>query len=211
MTQGEWVSNSIALLAFVLSVIALWRTEQSKQRERETIVAIRSIWSGSIGWGDVHIPPSPKGPAQYVRRNPQPKVPDQKLVIDGSPLLVDGLILREARHNDYADLDKPTCYVYRVLLAFENVRGWAATKVAVDCTVRGRFPSHLDEPSEVLEFPGQRITIDALRSSNPTYVEIGNLPGIPTSIEFTSISAANKQPVKLVPIDPIDFQPAGYK
>jgi hypothetical protein len=222
MTAGEITSNCIAVVSLSLATFALWRTNQAERREREAIIVIRSVWSGTPGIDDTHIPPYRGKPAQWIHRNKPPAVAERQLVIAmesrESGVLVRQsdedvvLVLRASTPNDLADNDGPGGHnTHYVMLEIRNVGRWAATDVRIDCTLEGTFLEKFDEGTIERDFPSQTIMFEALAANEQRYVRIRNMTGLPVMLEFVAVSVGNAQPVRLAPSSPVDFQPRGYR
>jgi len=228
MTSAEIAATLIAAVGLLaaggsaaIAFVALWRTGEAEKREREAIVAVRKVWCGTPGIDDSMIP----GVAMYwLTPNRQPATPEQQFVIvmesdvDERTALARGtdddirLILRAASPANLTDKDGPGGRnTHHVMLEIRNVGRWAATGVKIDCTVSGMFSDRFEANSRERSFPDQAISFDALAPNEPHYVEIRNMTGTPSAVEFVAVSAGKDQPIRLAPSAPVELQSRGYR
>jgi hypothetical protein len=217
MTLGEITSNSIAALSLAVAAISLWRSAQTDKRQREAIIETQNVWSS------VPVLRDAGQPTQSFVRNPRPFTPEQRLVIamewlgDDRQILTREadddvrLVLRPSSPRDDADADRSGNMSHSVLLRVENIGRWPATNVEIDCNLSGTFSKRFEEGVDERDFPGQVVSFDALAPGKPRYIEIRNVPGTPASLEFASVTAADRQPIRLVQTAPVQFQPRGYQ
>jgi len=231
MTDAELVSNGIAsvgLLVAICSVAiaarALWRTGQTEKREREAIIVVSNIWSGTPGLDGTTTGTllDPMHPMQWIDLNPPPASAEQLLVIamesiDRSVLVRQSdedvvLELRTARPRDLADHDGPGGHnTHYVMLEIHNVGRWAATGVKIYCTVDGTFLEEFGEGTIERAFPEQALAFEVLAPNEPCYVQIRNMTGLPVTLAFDDVSVSDDQPIRLAPASPVNFQPRGYR
>ena len=177
--------------------------------------------AGTPGIDDSMIP----GVAMYwLTPNRQPATPEQQLVVvmesdvDERTALARGtddeirLLLRAASPANLTDkAAQVATTLINVMLEIRNVGRWAATGVKIDCTVSGMFSGRFDADSVERSFPDQAISFDALAPNEPHYVEIRNMTGTPSAVEFVSVSAGHDQPIRLAPSAPVELQSRGYR
>jgi hypothetical protein len=230
MTNAELISNGIAALGLLvaggsaaIAGLALRRTNQAEKREREAIIVIRNVWSGTPGLDDSIIVPYRAKPAQLIQHNPAPAEAEQQLVIamesrGNAGVLVrqsdEGvlLVLRAATTSDVAQKDGPGGHnTHYVLLEIRNVGRWAATGVQIDCTLKGTFLRDFDHGTNERSFPEQMMAFEALAANEARYVRIRNMTGLTVSLDFEGVSVGNDQPIRLVPTAAAVFQPRGYR
>jgi hypothetical protein len=227
MTDAETISNGIAALGLLvaggstaIALLALRRTDQAEKRERQAVIVIRNIWSGTPGIDDAFIP-RPDAP-QWIRRNVPPAEAEQQLVIamesrDRSVLVrqsdEDVIVeLRTATPNDLADKDGPGGRnTYYVLLEISNIGRRAATDVRITCMLDGLFLEEFGEGTLGRTFPEQVIWFESLAPNQPRYVRIRNMTGLPVALDKIDVSVDNDQPIRLAPTSAINFQPRGYR
>jgi hypothetical protein len=229
MTEAELIATAIAALSLLASGasaaiagLALWRTDQAEKREREAIIVIRNVWSGTPGIDDFHIPPHRGQRARWVVHNKPPAEAEQQLVIamesrDRGVLVRQSdedvvLELRTATANDLADHDGPGGRnTHYVMLEVRNVGHWAATDVRIDCTIEGTFLEEFGEGTVERTFPDQTIAFEALAANDARYVRIRNMTGLPVTLDCVTASVSNDQRIQLAPTQPVLFQPRGYR
>ena len=222
MTVAEIAANCIAALSLVFAGVALWRTGQAEKREREAVIVIRNVWSGTPGVDDMIMPPRHGAPMQVIERNKPPAKADQQLVIamdsrDRSVLVRQTdddvtLTLRTVTPNDLADADGPGGRnTHYVLLEISNIGRWAATDVRITCTIEGLFLEKFGEGTVYRDFPNQIIWFEALAPNQPRYVRIRNMTGLPVTLDHFDASADNEQPIRPAPTSAINFEPRGYR
>lgn len=229
MTDAEIISNGIAALGLLvaggsasIAWLALRRTAEAEKREREAVIVIRNVWSGTPGIDDSVIPGLHGRPSQWILRNKPPTEAEQQLVIamesrDRSVLVRQSdedvvLELRTATPRDLADHDGPGGRnTHYVMLEICNVGHWAATDVRIDCTLEGAFLKEFDEGISDRSFPEQSISFEALAANQPRHVRIRNMTGLPVALDFVGVSVDNDQQIRLAPTPPVQFQPRGYR
>jgi|SRR5580700_263201 hypothetical protein len=230
MTDAEAISNGIAGLSLVVAAgsaaiagLALRRTAAAEKREREAIVAIRNVWSGTPGLDDMIIPGVRGRQTQFIRHNPQPAKPEKRLVIAMESSGHAGvltrqsdkdvvLVLRTATAADLAVQDGPGGRnTHYALLEIRNVGRWAATNVQLVCTLTAPFARDFEEGTDDRDFPGQVISFEALAPNEPRYVQVRNMTGLPVMFDFDDVSAGNDQPIRLAPATTVTFEPMGYR
>jgi hypothetical protein len=229
MTDAEIISTGIGALGLLVAggstavaMLALRRTEEAEKREREAVIVIRNVWSGTPGIDDFHIPPSRGKPAQWFHRNKPPAEAEQQLVIamesrDRSVLVRQSdedviLELRTATPNDLADQDGPGGRnTHYVLLEISNIGRWAATDVRITCMIDGLFLEEFGQGTVARTFPEQMIWFESLAPNQPRYVRIRNMTGLPVALDGFAVSVDNDQPIRMAPWSAINFQPRGYR
>ncbi|HVN70153.1 MAG TPA: hypothetical protein VMU38_10960 [Candidatus Binatia bacterium] len=230
MTGAEIASNSpaalsllVAVASVVIAALALRRTGRAEQREREAIIVIRNVWSGTPGGAESIIVSNDHGvlAAQLIQRKAPPPVAEQQLVIamesrDPGVLVRQSddvvLELRSATPRDLADHDGPGGRnTHYIVLELRNVGRWAATNVQIDCTLEGTFLEEFGEGTIERSFHEQLIGFEALAADEARYIRLRNMTGLPVTLEFNGASAGNDQPIRLAPASPAAFQPRGYR
>jgi hypothetical protein len=230
MTEAASIATAISILSLLVSGasaavagLALKRTAAAEDREREAIVAIRNVWSGTPGIDD-HIIPGVRGKqTQVVRHNPPPAKPEQRLVIamessgDAGVFVRQSdedvvLVLRTATSSDLAVEDGPGGRnTHYALLEIRNVGRWAVIDVQLVWTLRAPFARDFDEGTDDRDFPGQIIAFEALAPNEPRYVQVRNMTGLPVMLDCEDVSAGNDQSIRLAPSTTVTFEPMGYR
>jgi hypothetical protein len=230
MTEAASIATAISVISLlvsgasvVIAGLALRRTAAAEEREREAIVAIRNVWSGTPGLDDMIIPGVRGRQTQFIRPNPQPAKPEKRLVIamesSGDPGVLTRqsdedvvLVLRTATPSDLATQDGPGGRnTHYALLEIRNVGRWAAIDVRLECTLTAPFSRDFEEGTEERVFPDQAISFEALAPNEPRYVQVRNMTGLPVMLDFDDVSAGNEQTIRLAPSTTVTFEPTGYR
>lgn len=228
MTAAEILSNAFAALGLLvaggsaaIAWLALRRTREAEEREREAVIVIRIAWSGTPGIDDTFT--SGEGGLERVRHNVPPAKAEQQLVIamatrgDSGALVRQSdedavLVLRTATPNDLADRDgRGGRNTHYVLLEISNIGRWAATDVRITCMLEGLFLEEFGQGTVVRTFPGQMIWFESLAPNQPRYVRIRNMTGLPVALYNIDVSVDIDQPIRMAPTSAINFQPRGYR
>ena len=203
----------VSLAGVIVAIVALVKTNQAvegqrkataaaESLEREAIIVIQTEWEGRREIDAAAI----TGIGQ-----PQPELPnpEKRLVIQGTPTVADGLVLRPANPADDADRDGPANRSYRFLLEIQNYGRWSVTQLKINCTLYGHYLPVRGRGGGEQTYLDQEIAIDALAPNTPFYVEVRNVTGTPASLEFISVSTVGDQGIRLVPSPRLEFWARG--